>query len=121
MASNDPQSHLPLTPAVLHILLAVGDDRNGKHGYAIAREVEELTDGQIAMGPGTLYGSIQRMLDAGLIEDMPRAARKPRQQDEDERRRYYRVTPFGRRVLSLELGRLAAIVSVARRKQLLPA
>jgi DNA-binding PadR family transcriptional regulator len=121
MSSSDPQSFLPLTPAVLHILLTVGDDRNGKHGYAIAREVEELTDGQVAMGPGTLYGSIQRMLDSGLIEDVPRAARKTRGPDDDERRRYYRVTPFGRRVLSLELARLAAIVAVARRKQLLPA
>lgn len=121
MASSDPQSHLPLTPAVLHILLAVGDDRNGKHGYAIAREVEELTEGQIVMGPGTLYGSIQRMLDAGLIEDVPRAQRRIRAPDDDERRRYYRTTALGRRVLSLELGRLAAIVAAARRKQLLPA
>lgn len=121
MASSDPQAHLPLTPAVLHILLAVGDDRNGKHGYAVAQEVEELTEGQVAMGPGTLYGSIQRMLDAGLIEDVPRAQRRARTSDDDGRRRYYRATPLGRRVLSLELARLAAIVSVARRKQLLPA
>ncbi len=121
MSLPDPQSFLPLTPAVLHILLTVGDDRNGKHGYAIAREVEELTDGHVAMGPGPLYGSLQRMLDSGLIEDMPRTARKARTPDDDERRRYYRVTPFGRRVLSLELARLAAIVAVARRKQLLPA
>lgn len=120
MASNDPQSHLPLTPAVLHILLSVGDDRAGRHGYAIAREVEALTDGQINMGPGTLYGSIQRMLDARLIEDVPKTARKAHEGD-DERRRYYRATPFGRRVLSLELARLAAIVAVARRKQLLTA
>lgn len=119
--SNDPQSQLPLTPAVLHILLSLSDDRSGKHGYAIAREVEELTDGQIGMGPGTLYGSIQRMMDSGLIEDVPRARLTRAQLDDDERRRYYRVTPFGRRVLSLELARLAAIVAVARRKQLLPA
>lgn len=121
MPSPEPQSLLPLTPAVLHILLAVSDDRNGKHGYAIAREIEALTDGQIAMGPGTLYGSIQRMLDANLIEDVPRASRRARLQDDDERRRYYRSTALGRRVLSLELSRLAAIVDVARRKQLLPA
>lgn len=118
---TEPQSFLPLSPAVLHILLAVADDRNGKHGYAVAREVEELTDGQVTMGPGTLYGSIQRMLDSGLIEDVPRVARKSRAPDDDERRRYYRVTSLGRRVLSLELTRLAAIVAVARRKQLLPA
>ena len=116
MPLQDPQSQLPLTPAVLHILLALADERNGKHGYAVAREVEELTDGQIAMGPGTLYGSIQRMLDAALIEE-----RRANRADEDERRRYYRLTAFGRRVLSLELTRLAGVVAIARRKQLLPA
>ena len=119
--TTDPRSQLPLTPAVLHILLAVADDRHGRHGYAIAREVEELTDSQITMGPGTLYGSIQRMLDAGLIEDVPRAARRARVADDDDRRRYYRATAFGRRVLALELARLEAVVLVARRKQLLPA
>ena len=114
--ANDAQDHLPLTPAVLHILLALADDRNGKHGYAVAREVDESTEGQIRMGPGTLYGSIQRMLDSALIEE-----RRGRAAEEDERRRYYRVTALGRRVLSLELERLAAIVALARRKQLLPA
>ena len=121
MPADDPQSLLPLTPAVLHILLSIADERAGKHGYAIAREVEDLTEGQLRMGPGTLYGSIQRMLDAGLIDDIPRARLTRAQADDDERRRYYRVTPLGRRVLSLELSRLAAIVAVARRKQLLPA
>jgi DNA-binding PadR family transcriptional regulator len=115
--STDPQDQLPLTPVVLHILLALADERQGKHGYAVAREVEELTDGQIRMGPGTLYGSFQRMLDAGLIEE--RRARAG--SDEDDRRRYYRVTSFGRRVLGLELSRLASVVEIARRKQLLPA
>lgn len=117
MTSSNPQDQLPLTPVVLHILLALADERHGKHGYAVAREVEELTDGQIRMGPGTLYGSFQRMLDAGLIEE--RRARAG--SDEDDRRRYYRVTPFGRRVLGLELSRLASVVEIARRKQLLPA
>lgn len=116
MPSIDPLAHLPLTPAVLHILLALADERNGKHGYAVAREVEESTDGQIRMGPGTLYGSIQRMLDAALIEE-----RRGRAIEDDERRRYYRLTALGRRVLSLELERLAAVVALARRKQLLPA
>jgi len=114
---QDPQAHLPLTPVVLHILLALADERQGKHGYAVAREVEELTDGQIRMGPGTLYGSIQRMLDAELIEE--RRARATT--DEVERRRYYKITPLGRRVLELEVSRLAHVVSIARRKQLLPA
>jgi DNA-binding PadR family transcriptional regulator len=115
MPTPDPQSQLPLTPVVLHILLALADERQGKHGYAIAREVEEVTDGQVRMGAGTLYGSIQRMLDAALIEE-----RRTRAQG-DERRRYYKITPFGRRVLELELARLAEVVAIARRKQLLPA
>ena len=118
-SSPDPASLLPLTPAVLHVLLALADERQGKHGYAIAREVEELTEGQIRMGPGTLYGSIQRMLDASLIEEAARPRRARVQGDDDERRRYYRITALGRRVLELELSRLADVVALARRKQLL--
>ena len=118
---HDAEASLPLTPVVLHILLALVDARPGKHGYAIAREVEELTDEQIRMGPGTLYGSIQRMLDASFIEEAARPKRARAGADEDERRRYYRLTPFGRRVLELEVSRLAAVVAVARRKQLLRA
>ena len=114
--ATTPSDHLPLTPAVLHILLALADERHGRHGYAVARDVEESTDGQIRMGPGTLYGSIQRMLDAELIEE-----RSGRGTDEDARRRYYKLTSLGRRVLSLELERLSAVVAIARRKQLLPA
>jgi DNA-binding PadR family transcriptional regulator len=116
---RDAEAMLPLTPVVLHILLALADERQGKHGYAVAREVEELTDGYIRMGPGTLYGSIQRMLDASLIEEAVRLKKGRIQADDDERRRYYRITSFGRRVLELEAGRLAAIVAIARRKQLL--
>jgi DNA-binding PadR family transcriptional regulator len=117
MSRADPQDQLPLTPVVLHILLSLADERQGKHGYAVAREVEELTEGQIRMGPGTLYGSIQRMLEASLIEE--RHARATA--NDDERRRYYRITAFGRRVLELEVTRLAHVVAIARRKQLLPA
>src|SRR4051812_16535627 len=121
----DPRELLPLTPAVLHILLALADGRRnaseddhvGRHGYAVAREVEELTEGQIRMGPGTLYGSIQRMLEAALIDEPARRSRSA--PDDDERRRYYRLTPFGRRVLELEVRRLADVVAIARRKQLL--
>lgn len=119
MPASDPERLLPLTPVVLHILLALADERQGKHGYAVAREVEELTDGQIHMGPGTLYGSIQRMLDASLIEEATRGRRARGAADDDERRRYYRLTAFGRRVLELELNRLAEVVAIARRKQLL--
>jgi DNA-binding PadR family transcriptional regulator len=126
----DPRELLPLTPVVLHILLALADGRRsseheettGRHGYAVAQEVEAMTEGQIRMGPGTLYGSIQRMLTSGLIEEVARG-KVPRAQsaavDEDERRRYYRLSPLGRRVLQLELARLARVVVVARAKHLL--
>ena len=90
----------PLTPAVLHILLSLADEPQGKHGYAIAREVEELTDGLVRMGPGTLYGSLQRMQDAGLIEEAGKARRA--RTDDDERRRYYRITGHGRRAMDAE-------------------
>jgi DNA-binding PadR family transcriptional regulator len=115
---QNPAALLPLTPVVLHILLALADERQTKHGYAVAREVEELTDGQIRMGPGTLYGSIQRMFDASLLEEAQRTKRM-RAPEDDERRRYYRITPFGRRVLELEVARLAHVVAIARRKLLL--
>jgi DNA-binding PadR family transcriptional regulator len=113
---------------VLHILLALADghrageqDDGGRHGYAVAQEVEEITDGQIRMGPGTLYGSIQRMLTSGLIEEVARAKSVARgAADDDERRRYYRLTAVGRRALGLELERLARVVVVARAKHLLP-
>lgn len=126
--SLDPKDLLPLTPVVLHILLALADgrrdqeDATGRHGYAVAQEVEQMTDGQIRMGPGTLYGSIQRMLTSGLIEEVARskAARSPgAATDDDERRRYYRLSALGRRVLQLELARLARVVVVARAKHLI--
>src|SRR3982750_3102284 len=99
--SSDPRSQLPLTPVVLHILLALTEGE--RHGYAIAQEIEETTDGQIRTGPGTLYGSIQRMLGASLIEEAPH---RKQATDDDERRRYYRMTALGRRVLELEVQRL---------------
>lgn len=118
---HDADAELPLTPVVLHILLALADARQGKHGYAVAREVEELTEGHVRMGPGTLYGSIQRMLDSAFIEETARVRRARAATEDDERRRYYRLTPFGRRVLELEVSRLAEVVAIARRKQLLRA
>lgn len=103
----------PLTPAVLHILLALAEGE--RHGYAIAQEIEATTDGDLRMGPGTLYGSISRMLAAGLIDESPNR-RRP---GDDERRRYYRLTALGRRTLDTELGRLSRVVRVARGKRLL--
>jgi DNA-binding PadR family transcriptional regulator len=114
MPQRDPRTQLPLTPVVLHILLALTDGE--RHGYAIAQTVEEATDGQIKMGPGTLYGSIQRMLAASLIEEAPQRRRAA---DDDERRRYYCITTFGRRALELELQRLANVVRLAQSKDLL--
>lgn len=111
----DHASQLPLTPVVLHILLALTDGE--RHGYAIAQEVEATTNGQVRMGPGTLYGSIQRMLAADLIDE---TSPRRRAADDDERRRYYRMTAYGRRVLALELERLAAVVRLARSRHLLP-
>jgi DNA-binding PadR family transcriptional regulator len=114
MTKKTPESLLPLTPAVLHILLALADGE--RHGYAIAQEVEAMSEGQVRMGPGTLYGSILRMTSSELVEEVSR-----RREDGDERRRYYRLTPFGKRVLVRELARLDAVVALARRKQLLQA
>ena len=109
-----PADFLPLTPAVLHILLALAD--GDQHGYAIAQAVESLTDGTVRMGPGTLYGSIGRMVTSGLIEE---AARVRSRSDDDERRRFYRMTALGRRVLESELDRLARVIAVARTKNVL--
>ncbi len=109
-----PANFLPLTPAVLHILLALAD--GDQHGYAIAQAVESLTDGTVRMGPGTLYGSIGRMVTSGLIEE---ASRSRSRAADDERRRFYRMTPLGRRVLELETDRLARVVALARSKNVL--
>ena len=88
----------PLTPAVFQILLALAGGE--KHGYAIMKEIEAQTGGQIKMGPGTLYGSIKRMLAAGLIEE---SDQRPDPSLDDERRRYYRLTGLGEKVVSAEI------------------
>jgi len=106
---------LPLTPAIVHILLAVADE--DRHGYAIMQEVARLTGGAIQMGPGTLYGTIKRMLAAGLLEE---ADERPDPALDDERRRYYRATPLGARVLKAETARMATLVSAARAKKVTP-
>jgi DNA-binding PadR family transcriptional regulator len=107
-----PASPEPLTPAVLHVLLALAEE--DKHGYAIAQDVEALTDGRVRMGPGTLYGTLQRLLAAGLVGHASSS------RDTDERRRYYRLTAAGRRALDAELARLGAVVEYARARNLLP-
>jgi DNA-binding PadR family transcriptional regulator len=105
---------LPLTPVVSHILLALADQE--RHGYAIMQEVIAMTQGRMRMGPGTLYGSIKRMLKANLIIE---SEERPAPELDDERRRYYRLTDFGRQVLIAEAQRLSTLVGIAQTKRLL--
>ncbi len=110
-----PEEFLPLTPAMFHILLALADKE--RHGYHIMREVDERTEGSVKLGPGTLYGSIKRMMADGLIEELEE---RPDPELDDERRRYYRLTDFGFRVATAEAQRLEQMVRSARAKKLLP-
>ena len=110
-----PEEFLPLTPAMFHILLALADKE--RHGYHIMREVDERTSGNVKLGPGTLYGSIKRMMADGLIEELEE---RPVPELDDERRRYYRLTDLGFRVATAEAQRLEQMVRSARAKKLLP-
>jgi DNA-binding PadR family transcriptional regulator len=102
---EEPQSFLPLPTATLHILVALTSGE--KHGYAIMGEVEALSDGAVRMGPGTLYGSIKRLLADGLIEE---SEERPDPALDDQRRRYYKLTGLGERVCTAELQRLQALI-----------
>jgi len=113
-----PQSNTeplgPLTPAMFHVLLALaGDDL---HGYAILKEVELRTGGKVRLSTGTLYGIIKRLLNDGLIAEL---RSRPAEADDDERRRYYRLTPQGRQVATAEAERMDEILSIARSRNLL--
>ncbi len=110
------RNRLPLPVAQLHILLALATGY--KHGYAIMSEVRVLTNGAVTMGPGTLYGTVKRMLRAGLIEE---AAERPDPELDDERRRYYRLTGLGASVLDAEIARMEQLVATARVKKMLTA
>ena len=114
LAKEKPETWLPLTPAMFHILLALADKE--RHGYDIMREVDERTEGNMRLGPGTLYGSIKRMLNDGLIEELDE---RPDPELDDERRRYYRLSDLGRRVAVAEAQRLERLVKSARSKKLL--
>jgi DNA-binding PadR family transcriptional regulator len=103
----------PLPSAAFHILLSLADD--DLHGYGIMRQVAEQTSGRMRLGPGTLYSSIQSLLEAGLIEEVePRAGTRP----EEERRRYYRLTTAGRKLARAEAEKLADLLRVARNKKI---
>ena len=111
----DENQKTSLTPAVFHILLALS---NGElHGYAIMKQTEADSDGRVKMGAGTLYGSIKRMLDAGLIAE---SGKRVDAEMDDARRVYYRITGAGEKALADELARMQGIVSLARRLDLLP-
>jgi DNA-binding PadR family transcriptional regulator len=107
------EEHLPLPASVMHILVALASGE--KHGYAIMRDVVAISGGSVRMGSGTLYGSIKRMLEQGLIED---ADERPDPALDDQRRRYYRLTALGQRVGAAEQARLAALVDAARLRRL---
>ena len=107
MVSEEIAAFLPLAPAALHILLSLaGEDR---HGYGIMQEVARQSDGQYKLGPGTLYDNLQKLMNQGLVEE----AASPTGND-DPRRRYYRLTSFGRGVLAAEVARLEGVVREAR-------
>jgi DNA-binding PadR family transcriptional regulator len=112
---REAESLLPLPPASFHILLALSDD--DRHGYAIIQDVASRTDGALKLSAGTLYRSIQRMLEQGLLIE---TRDRPAPEDDDERRRYYRITPLGTAVAKAEAGRLNQLVRLARAKGLVP-
>lgn len=104
---QDLDEFLPLSPAALHILLALASQ--DRHGYGIMREVARQSDDRYRLGPGTLYDNLQRLLQHGIVEES-----SPRSSVDDPRRRYYRLTQFGRRLLATEITRLEGVVREAR-------
>src|SRR5260370_13397123 len=108
---KSPHELLPLTPPVFHILLALADEE--RHGYGIMQDVAHQTDGALQLGPGTLYGCLKRMLAVGLVEE---SDERPDPALDDERRRYYRMTGLGKRVVRAEAERLTRAVAAAKAK-----
>ena len=109
------KTNAPLTPAVLHILLALSTKE--RHGYGIMKQVESDSQGKVNMGPGTLYGSIRRIIDAGLIRESDKEIDP---EMDDERRVYYKITGLGQKTLAAELQRYREVVAVAKEKRLSP-
>src|ERR1700685_3587380 len=112
---DKPESLLPLPPATFHILIALADE--DRHGYAIIQDIAARTNGEMKFSGGTLYRSIPRMLDQGLIVE---TSTRPAPELDDERRRYYRITPFGVAVARAEVRRHAQLVKMARVRGLAP-
>ena len=104
---DDPSPYIPLSPANLHILLSLADE--DRHGYGIMQEVARQSEGKYKLGPGTLYDNLRKMLDSGIVEE---AGKPPG--DDDPRRRYYRLSGFGRTVLKAEVSRLESVIKHAR-------
>src|SRR6185503_12698241 len=113
MATTPPNP--PLTPAVFHILLALSSGE--RHGYGIMKQVETDSQGTVSMGAGTLYGSLKRMLDAGLVKE---SDKRVDPEMDDERRIYYQITGVGKKTLSAELERYEHIVTLAHERKLYP-
>ena len=111
----DVDAQLPLPPATFHILVALADE--DRHGYAVIKDVAARTRGALKLSPGTLYRSIDRMVQQGLIREI---STRPARDMDDERRRYYRITAFGREVALAESRRLALMLDLARKKGLAP-
>ena len=109
------RTNAPLTPAVLHILLALSTKE--RHGYGIMKQVESDSQGKVNMGPGTLYGSIRRMIEAGVLEESDKEIDP---EMDDQRRVYYRITGLGQKALAAELQRYHEVVAVAKQKRLSP-
>lgn len=116
MDARDPHCSLPLSPITYHVLLALVD--KDRHGYGIIKEVEEQTEGRFDLEAATLYAALRRLKEEGLIEMVPRSERPA---EEDRRRRTYRLTPHGKRVLAAESERLAHLLELATRKSVLQA
>lgn len=110
-----PDDLLPLTPGMFHVLIALADGE--KHGYAIIKEVARRTDGRIRLSAGTLYTLIRRFVQDGVIAE---SAERPDPALDDERRRYYRLTDFGREVARAEAARMESTLTMARAKKLIP-
>ena len=110
-----PESLLPLPEAALYILMSLSDE--DRHGYAVIQDIAARTGGEVRLSPGTLYRSIQRMLEQGLIVEKQE---RPAPEEDDERRRYYRITPLGTAVARAEARRLAELVRLTRASGLAP-